>query len=76
MLMCEEPANKEVHFHSNHEEMLPSKHKCFVSLISATLRKAIFKFEMPLKLLPALYISVRHTDSKLSKTSLFRSDPI
>lgn len=44
MLMCEEPANKEVHFHINHEEMLPSKWKFFVSLTSATLRKAIFEF--------------------------------
>lgn len=41
MLMCEEPANKEVPFHINHKEMLPSKHKFFVSLISVTLRKAI-----------------------------------
>lgn len=65
MLMCEEPPNKKVYFHINHKEMLPSKHKFFVSLISATLRKAIFKFGIPLKLLPALHISVRHTDSKL-----------
>lgn len=65
MLMCEEPANKEVHFHINHDEILPSKHKFFVSLISATLRKAILKFEIPSELLPALYISVRRTDSKL-----------
>lgn len=50
MLIGEEPANKEVHFHINHDEMLPSKHKFFVSLISATLKKAIFKFGMSLKL--------------------------
>lgn len=64
MLMCEEPANKEVPFHINHKEMLPSKHKFFVSLISVTLRKAILIW-IPLKLLPALHISVSHTDSKL-----------
>lgn len=54
MPTCEESVNKEVHFHINHEEMLPSKLKFFISLFFAKPRKAISLFEISLKLLPAL----------------------
>jgi len=65
MSMCEESVNKDVQFHINHEELLPRKHKFFVSLFFAKPRKAIFLFEISSKLLASLCVSVRHTDSKL-----------
>lgn len=48
------PVNNEVHFLINQEEMLPSKHEPFVSLIFAKPGEDIFLFETSLKGLPAL----------------------